>query len=417
MKITYVFILFTIFFTSQAAIATDHVDVICTVDFAVKKDSELNSKRKAFLKAFQIVALRISSQTMVMEHKEILKPSIDIESLVNTYSYKSHAEDKIFSVTFNYNKTLAHLKNLGIDIPEQKNNNLIMWLLVKIKDADAKFLGNEATMHLKLVAEEVAVNYGVPLLLPLADLRDDLEISVNDVKGNSYNKIIGYSKERYAATNILIGEIIYNKNKWEADIHLLNESNAAWHILADDLEVLFATIYNNLAVSFFIKDDAGQDKTPIDDPAHTKPDENINQLLEQINAREKDNKSNLETQQLQQVSNIETVSQNTNQALALVELNDKDVVDVHNTDKRTVLVFVSGIDDLGKYASIMSYLRKIDGVYNVDVAELGEDSAIFAIETNKITNNLANIIERDKFLLPQGNRYVSVNEMRFILSS
>jgi hypothetical protein len=77
---------------------------------------------------------------------------------------------------------------------------------------------------------------------------------------------------------------------------------------------------------------------------------------------------------------------------------------------------ISGINDLNKYATIISYLRHIDGINEVEVAELGEDSALFILESALPIKDLSKMIAKDKFLTA-AVPVVQGNEMRFILSS
>jgi hypothetical protein len=97
--------------------------------------------------------------------------------------------------------------------------DVLIWLADRLGGQDHILADNETTELAQLVTAEAA-GRGVPLLLPIMDLSDTLNLSFADLNG-LFSQDIEAASERYSAEAVLAGRILQRANGFSADWLLL----------------------------------------------------------------------------------------------------------------------------------------------------------------------------------------------------
>jgi len=97
--------------------------------------------------------------------------------------------------------------------------DVLIWLADRLDGQDHILADNETTELAQLVSAEAA-GRGVPLLFPIMDLTDTLNLSFADVNG-LFSQDIEAASGRYSAEAVLAGRIVQRVNDYSADWLLL----------------------------------------------------------------------------------------------------------------------------------------------------------------------------------------------------
>ena len=97
--------------------------------------------------------------------------------------------------------------------------DVLIWLADRLDGQDHILSDSETTEVSELLASEAAAR-GVPLLLPIMDLTDTLNLSFADVNG-LFSQDIEFASGRYNAEAVLAGRIVQRESDYSADWLLL----------------------------------------------------------------------------------------------------------------------------------------------------------------------------------------------------
>jgi hypothetical protein len=409
-------ILFSLITFNAWAISKD----FCSVQL-IALDNSTAQRQVLLNKAFATIALRVSGQTSVLQSPE-LKHNLeeDLLKLVQNYTYKFQENQQIFAVTFDYPAVKKKLMNSGFEILPDTRPYTIAWLTLTDENQQTIVLSSDSNHSVKTILEKKSIDFGLPLILPLLDFADTTAIEVQDIL--DVNKVVLEAvSKKYAAQNFLVGNLSLENGLWKAHISLLNYPDAVWITSSDSLEQIVELIFNNMAVAII----HGMNATS--EPKIIKPVAPKQAELKQETTILPSPQSSNELQETltndeESMFNMLTPTDNLLEKptpLAIEHSSPNQEIEPSIKPVKAgkqLSLHISGINDLNKYATIISYLRHIDGINEVEVAELGEDSALFILESALPIKDLSKMIAKDKFLTA-AVPVVQGNEMRFILSS
>jgi hypothetical protein len=237
-------ILFSLITFNAWAISKD----FCSVQL-IALDNSTAQRQVLLNKAFATIALRVSGQTSVLQSPE-LKHNLeeDLLKLVQNYTYKFQENQQIFAVTFDYPAVKKKLMNSGFEILPDTRPYTIAWLTLTDENQQTIVLSSDSNHSVKTILEKKSIDFGLPLILPLLDFADTTAIEVQDIL--DVNKVVLEAvSKKYAAQNVLVGNLSLENGLWKAHISLLNYPDAVWITSSDSLEQIVELIFNNMAVA------------------------------------------------------------------------------------------------------------------------------------------------------------------------
>lgn len=206
----------------------------------------------AFLTGFKEVLIRKSGSGRVLTTDEVRQAYRKVTAYVQRFQYASN-EDKDaespFLLQLDFEPRLIDelIQEAGMPIWGSNRPVTILWLAAE-KDFQRNIVKQEELREsLSHMIMENAQRRGIPVILPLMDLEDELSVSISDVWGRFNSSIVDASK-RYAADSIVTGRISQIGEFWQAKLSYINQDvERQMEFEAESEEALMATLSDQIA--------------------------------------------------------------------------------------------------------------------------------------------------------------------------
>ncbi|WP_444994251.1 DUF2066 domain-containing protein [Aliikangiella sp. IMCC44359] len=233
-------------YSSQAV----EVEGLYEVHVEVKNQSS-SVRWKATLEGFKEVLVRKSGSEQVLSAYEVQQAYSKVTSYLQRYEYASNTSSKElpFVLYLNFAPRLVDelIQEAGMPIWGSNRPISILWLAIEenfkreiIKqDLQEGSFSDLLTRHTK--------RRGIPVILPLMDLEDQINVNISDIWGRFNNPIVEAS-ERYQADSIVAGRVTRLGEQWQVKLSYINQGNEKVLSFSEStLEMLVATLSNRLA--------------------------------------------------------------------------------------------------------------------------------------------------------------------------
>jgi len=248
LRILSLFLLFAI-----GRISAVEVEKLYQVKVAVVDQSN-KSRWSAALKGFKEVLVRRSGNQQVLNAFEVQQAFAKVTAYLQRFEYSSKtAEDaqSAFELLLDFEPRLIDqlIQESGMPIWGSNRPVTLFWLAVE-QDFKRQLIKEELqTSELSQLLAVNAARRGLPVILPLMDLEDQLVITLSDVWGHFQSPILQAS-ERYGADAVIAGRIRQLGQGWQAQLTYFNEGKTSrFEVNQDSLELLIASVTNKLADS------------------------------------------------------------------------------------------------------------------------------------------------------------------------
>ena len=212
----------------------------------------LESESAAHLKqaksqAMALMITRLTGQKSSLKTSAVKAALNDPDAYISQLSRTTDAESQQVQLQLGFDQPSVNdlLRRSGLPIWAAKRANILAWLVLEehgIQEIIAD--GYIATSD---VLQTEAEQRGLPLVLPLMDLTDQLVIGPSDVWGN-FDEVISSASQRYQPHGLLLGRIFKNAdNLWQGQGQIQFAANQIdWKLAAQTSEQLMALIVENL---------------------------------------------------------------------------------------------------------------------------------------------------------------------------
>ena len=236
-----ILLLLTVFGTVSAEPSSDLYSVVIQVT-----DNTMATRNQHLPQAFEQVIKRVSSSHATLTHPQYLAASQNIERFVSHYFYTNNADAFVLTLRFNEQMINDFLHKIDRKTLGKNRQPVLLWIVQQ--DAQgAEFISNDHHSDTARKISSLAVNYGVPVIMPLVDLTERLFISETDVINNNLQPL-QLAGERYSAETMLLGVIKQQNSEWVCEWRLLDgTSNIAWSSASNNLDAELEVMINNLA--------------------------------------------------------------------------------------------------------------------------------------------------------------------------
>ncbi|MDH5544850.1 MAG: DUF2066 domain-containing protein [Gammaproteobacteria bacterium] len=269
---TQMLVLFALLFAGKAMAV--NVDGLYKVEIPV--ESQRNEEREAAIqKAMELMLIRVTGNSQVMLLPEIPNLLAETRKYIRQFRYArasesgipafgANASDQVLRVVFDEKSVKEALWKAGLPVWSNARPATLVW--IAIQDTDRRYLldANEGR-EIVAVIDTQAKNRGIPLLYPLLDLEDQVNIKVSDVWGGFSENIVRASG-RYPAEEIFYGRIFLDPfGNWQARWTLVHgEQTKTWESTGVDMsQVLEEGVWglaDNIAARYTSSSVAGADQ-------------------------------------------------------------------------------------------------------------------------------------------------------------
>lgn len=206
---------------------------------------------KASLSGLKEVLVRKSGSTEILQSQEVREAYRRVTRFLQRFEYASQDGDSEYPYIISLYFEPRLIDNL---IQESKmplwgaNRPLtIIWIAVE-EDFERKIVLESAeaeSIHTDI--QESATRRGLPVILPLMDLEDELVVSISDIWGR-FPTAIRQASSRYAADVSLFGRIYQQGDVWLGNFSYINQGNqGAFEVSGESKESVVAQMTDQLA--------------------------------------------------------------------------------------------------------------------------------------------------------------------------
>lgn len=340
---------------AQAAENIQDKESLYSVSVEVTSQS-IDQRQAAFKKGLKEVLVKVSGRSDVLKSPKIEQDLTQPESLVDKFHYQALPADEdnasqfLLLIKFN-SKAINELLTQAHQLVWSKERPLTMvWLATEDGPEGRQLLGSDSDSDLTSVVQRTADERGASFMLPLLDLTDLADLTVNDV-WQSNREVIEEADGRYSAHAALVGNLGSDKEGWHGQWRLwVNSTEQTWQSSAPDLPSLVKKGIN-AAVDELATQFASAPSTNISGAAK----------------------------------------------------NDSGTVNALSADKEAstpLSIVVYGIDDMESYRKVTSYLGNLSGVSSLAVQTIGSDYVVYELSMLGGAEELAASFKRDHLLSP-----------------
>lgn len=216
---------------------------------------------EAIPKALTRVLIKVSGNANVATLPAIKTKISNANGMVQQYSYIKQAKtdtdaaQQLFvKIDFEPQQIIALLHDARQAVWGKERPLLIAWVTIN-NGQQTYLLGNNDTQADQL--ENDANGRGLPLTVPMMDIRDMSAVSTNDINQANIDKLTAAS-QRYGQGNVLIGQIqMIDGQQWQAQWMLyINDQRFSWQVngasVAQVMNEGVAAVADSLAARFAI---------------------------------------------------------------------------------------------------------------------------------------------------------------------
>jgi hypothetical protein len=242
------------------------VEALYSVKVGVN-DQTRQSREKATLHAFKEILVRKSGSREILSSYEVEQAYRKVTSYLQRYEYEHVDEDEFnqndlvtsdksglgplikYELLLDFEPRLIDelIQSAGMPIWGSNRPLTILWLAVE-QNFEREIIKDTAkTGSFSDILGKNAIRRGIPLLLPLMDLEDQLNVNISDIWGR-FSLPIANASKRYAADSVLTGRISQQGTMWHAKLTFLtDDSEQPLELSAASSDNLIEIIADNIA--------------------------------------------------------------------------------------------------------------------------------------------------------------------------
>lgn len=185
----------------------------------VKVDSQSRDDRNlATRKAFDLVLTKVSGLNQVLADSVIKQHRRNYASFVDNFRFVREREETALIVTFNEQKINDILVEADLPIWGSLRPQVVLWIVVENSLTRQLLAASEASALTDLVGA-IANNRGLPVVMPLMDLEDNVKVQTADVWGR-FLAPIHHASLRYNPEAIVVLRVSNNSLLSEEQVEL-----------------------------------------------------------------------------------------------------------------------------------------------------------------------------------------------------
>lgn len=205
----------------------------------------------ASLKGFKEVLVRKSGSSEILRSPEVQRAYRKVTSYLQRFEYASQEDNSEFpyEIALYFEPRLIDSLIQEAKMPLWGSNRplTIIWLAVEENFERKVVLESEEEQSLYPVLKENAVRRGLPIIMPLMDLEDELAVSISDIWGR-FPSTIKQASIRYPSDVVMYGRINQVGETWQGKFGYINQDQeVAFDALGESQHEVIANMMDTLA--------------------------------------------------------------------------------------------------------------------------------------------------------------------------
>ncbi|AZG73600.1 DUF2066 domain-containing protein [Shewanella livingstonensis] len=188
-------------------IATVHAAEVGKLDEAdIAVSSRANDvKNNALKEALAAVFLKNSGLPSVVLNP-LVKAQINTPEIILTqYGYYEQNGELMLKASFDHQRVISTLRQAGLPVWGSQRPLTLLWMSVD-ENNEPTILADGSAADIRAELTQESNNKGIPLLLPIMDLDDVMQVSINDVRG-MFTDVLAKASMRYQADYFAIANV------------------------------------------------------------------------------------------------------------------------------------------------------------------------------------------------------------------
>ncbi len=178
-------------------------------------------RKKAISLGLQHVILKNSGSAAALSNPSVKAKVKSPNSLIRQFGYDEVDGELLLKVNFDHKRILELLREAQLPVWGKQRPLTLVWL-VEESSGERKILNDASPVESRTLFQKDAEAKGVPLLFPLMDLDDNMQISVSDVRGMFVNQI-ELASQRYQADYFVVASMTPNADGVEYSVSLFSK--------------------------------------------------------------------------------------------------------------------------------------------------------------------------------------------------
>ncbi len=227
------------------------VDSIYTAEIPVASHSE-NDKKEAIQAGLAQVFVKVSGNIRVMEKNPSLAESLkQADSVIRDTNYTNVLGDSnatLLSMRFVPEGVNKMLRDAGASVWTQSRPLILAWIVLETPSHPADIVDGSTPSELQKLLKRASKQRGLAVILPLMDVSELSEVSVDDVMKKSL-PVLQKAAVRYDSNGLLIGSVSkQEENNFKSEwLFVSGTSQQSWNITGKSLEEIIKNVSNNMA--------------------------------------------------------------------------------------------------------------------------------------------------------------------------
>jgi hypothetical protein len=190
--------------TSIALVHAAEVGKLDEADIAVSSRAN-DVKNNALKQALAAVFFKNSGSPSVVLNP-LVKSQINTPEIILTqYGYYEKNDQLMLKANFDYQRVISTLRQAGLPVWGSQRPLTLLWLSVD-ENNEQTILADASSADIRVDLTQESNNKGIPLLLPIMDLDDVMQVSITDVRG-MFTDVLANASRRYQADYFAIANV------------------------------------------------------------------------------------------------------------------------------------------------------------------------------------------------------------------
>ncbi len=164
-----------------------------------------NLRSQAIKQGLKEVVLKNTGTQSALTHPEVVKQLANASAMMTQYGYQDLDGELFIKVSFDHKRLISLLRQAGLPVWGKQRPLTLIWLVEEI-EGDRKILNDASASNTRAWFDTQSSNRGVPLLFPLMDLDDSMQVGVNDIRGQ-FTANVANASLRYQANYFIMATI------------------------------------------------------------------------------------------------------------------------------------------------------------------------------------------------------------------
>lgn len=164
-----------------------------------------NLRSQAIKQGLREVVLKNTGTQSALTHPDVVKQLANASALMTQYGYQDLDGKLFIKVSFDHKRLISLLRQAGLPVWGKQRPLTLVWLVEEV-EGERKILNDASTSAARTSFDTQSSNRGVPLLFPLMDLDDAMQVGVNDIRGQ-FTANVANASLRYQANYFIMATI------------------------------------------------------------------------------------------------------------------------------------------------------------------------------------------------------------------